>query len=104
MSNNVLDKMLNYVDEVIPEIIKLEQDLVNIPSVNTGKMPTGNETAVCEYIKKWLPQLKNIPAKQLHNWEENYLFYNLKDLNYVKPIVEYKKAREKSIKMYRSVI
>ncbi len=54
MSNNVLDKMLNYVDEVIPEIIKLEQDLVNIPSVNTGKMPTGNETAVCEYIKKWL--------------------------------------------------
>ena len=57
-----------------------------------------------EYIKKWLPQLKNIPAKQLHNWEENYLFYNLKDLNYVKPIVEYKKAREKSIKMYRSVI
>ncbi|MBI15262.1 MAG: hypothetical protein CL782_03250 [Chloroflexi bacterium] len=54
MSNNVLDKMLNYVDEIIPEIIKLEQDLVNIPSVNTGKMPTGNETAVCEYIKKWL--------------------------------------------------
>ena len=57
-----------------------------------------------KYIKKWLPQLKYIPAKQLHNWEENYLYYNLKDLNYVKPIVEYKKAREKSIKMYKSVI
>lgn len=56
-----------------------------------------------EYIKKWLPQLKNIPAKQLHNWEQNYLSYNLKDLNYVEPIIEYKKARVKSIKMYKSV-
>jgi len=54
-----------------------------------------------EYIKKWLPQLKNIPAKQLHNWEQNYLHYNLKDLNYYEPIVNYKKAREKSIKMYK---
>ena len=56
-----------------------------------------------EYIKKWLPQLKDIPAKELHKWEENYLHYNLKDLNYVKPIVDYKKAREKSIKMYKNV-
>ena len=56
-----------------------------------------------EYIKKWLPQLKEIPAKELHNWEDNYSNYNLKDINYVKPIVEYKKAREKSIKMYKNI-
>ena len=30
------------------EIIALEQELVRIPSVNSGVMPTGNETAVCE--------------------------------------------------------
>ena len=56
MSNNVINNMFDYVDEIIPEIIKLEQDLVSIPSVNTGKMPTGNETEVCEYIKKWLAE------------------------------------------------
>ena len=54
-----------------------------------------------EYIKKWLPQLKDIPAEELHNWEENYENYNLKEINYYKPIVEYKKAREASIKMYK---
>ena len=54
-----------------------------------------------EYIKKWLPQLKDIPADELHNWEENYENYNLNELNYYKPIVEYKKAREASIKMYK---
>ena len=56
MSNNVINNMFDYVDEIIPEIIKLEQDLVSIPSVNTGKMPTGNETEVCKYIKKWLAE------------------------------------------------
>ena len=54
MSDNMLTKMFDYIDEIIPEIISLEQDLVSIPSVNTGTMPTGNETVVCEYIKKWL--------------------------------------------------
>ncbi len=46
MPNNILNNMFDYVDEIIPEIIKLEQDLVSIPSVNTGKMPTGNETQI----------------------------------------------------------
>ena len=38
------------------EIIQLEQDLIKIPSVNTGFMPTGNETEVCNFIQKWLNQ------------------------------------------------
>ena len=49
-----LTEMLQYIDEIEDEIVKLEQDLVRIPSVNTGFMPTGNETPVCEFIKKWL--------------------------------------------------
>jgi len=52
MSN--LTEMLLYIDEIKDEIVELEQDLVRIPSVNSGFMPTGNETAVCEYIKEWL--------------------------------------------------
>jgi len=48
------NNLLSQVDEIHDEIITLEQDLVKIPSVNTGKMPTGNETQVCEYVYKWL--------------------------------------------------
>ena len=36
------------------EIIALEQDLVRTPSVNSGVMPTGNETAVCEVVQQRL--------------------------------------------------
>ena len=36
--------------------MELEQALVRIPSVNTGAMPTGNETAVCEFARDWLAQ------------------------------------------------
>ncbi len=49
-----LDDMLNQIDDLESELISLEQDLVRIPSVNTGFMPTGNETPVCEYIRDWL--------------------------------------------------
>ena len=49
-----LDNMLNQIDDLESELISLEQELVRIPSVNTGFMPTGNETPVCEYIRDWL--------------------------------------------------
>ena len=32
----------------------MHRDLVGIPSVNTGFMPTGNETPVCEYVRDLL--------------------------------------------------
>ncbi len=49
-----IDDLLQQVDQAQDEIIALEQDLVRIPSVNTGFMPTGNETEVCRYIRDWL--------------------------------------------------
>lgn len=49
-----LDALLSQVDAARDDIVRLEQDLVRIPSVNTGFMPTGNETAVCEYISDWM--------------------------------------------------
>lgn len=57
-----------------------------------------------KYIKKWIPELKNIPAKDIHNWESKYKYYNLGDVDYIPPIVNYKEARERSIKMYRDVL
>jgi len=45
-----LDQMLKQIDDLEDELIALEQALVKIPSVNTGFMPTGDETPVCNYI------------------------------------------------------
>ena len=57
-----------------------------------------------EYIKKWLPQLNDIPAKHIHDWGKYSNEYDLDDINYVAPIVDYKKARQRSIDMYRAVL
>ena len=57
-----------------------------------------------EYIKKWIPELKDVPAKDIHKWESKYKDYDVKELGYFEPIVEYKKARAESVKMYREVL
>ncbi|PKB83940.1 MAG: hypothetical protein BZY88_01125 [SAR202 cluster bacterium Io17-Chloro-G9] len=49
-----LEDLFRQVDSAQDEILELEQALVRIPSVNTGVMPTGNETPVCEYARDWL--------------------------------------------------
>ena len=53
------------------------------------------------YIKKWLPQLKNIPANHLHNWDKYCVEYDLEKINYSKPIVNYNEARKNSILQYK---
>lgn len=58
----------------------------------------------CEYIKKWIPELKDIPAKDIHNWESKHKYYDVIEIGYFEPIVKYKKAREESVKMYRKVL
>ena len=55
----------------------------------------------CEYIKKWVPELKDVPNKDILNWEDKYSEY--KDIKYPKPIVDYKKQKELALKMYSSV-
>ena len=56
------------------------------------------------YIKKWLPQLEDIPATELHDWEKYHTKYDLTKINYVAPIVNYSEARKKSVEMYRAVL
>ena len=51
-----LNDLLDQVDEMRDEIVALEQDMVRIPTVNTGFMPTGNETELCQYIERWLAE------------------------------------------------
>ena len=55
----------------------------------------------CEYIKKWVPELKDIPEKDLLKWDTKYIDY--KDLHYPKPVVDYEAQREKVLKLYASI-
>jgi len=55
----------------------------------------------CEYIKKWVPELKDVPTKDLLKWDTKYVDY--KDVHYPKPIVDYEAQREKVLKLYASI-
>ena len=46
--------MLAEADKARDEVVELLQELVRIPTVNTGVMPTGNETELCQFLKKKL--------------------------------------------------
>lgn len=50
------------------------------------------------YIKKWLPELKEIPIKDLHNWYKVHQKYS--HIPYPKPIVDHAIQRKKFIKFY----
>lgn len=56
----------------------------------------------CEYIKKWVPELKDIPNEDIHNWDTAWEQH--KDCKYPKPIVDYTAQREKSMKMYKDAL
>ena len=51
-----LADLFSQVDAAQDDIIALHQAMVRIPSVNTGFMPTGDETPVCEYARDWLAE------------------------------------------------
>ena len=49
-----LSDLLDQIENMAPDIIRLEQDLVRINTTNTGFMPTGNETELCRYLEQVL--------------------------------------------------
>lgn len=54
-----------------------------------------------EYIKKWIPELKDIPIKDIHNWEKSYINYNRV---YRKPIIIYKIQNEKCHRFFKHLM
>lgn len=64
-----------------------------------------NHDPNCEYIKRWIPELKNVPNEIIHNWDK-YEDKNETDkmnIKYIKPIVDYSKQKEKALKMYKQI-
>lgn len=53
-----------------------------------------------KYIKHWLPKLKDIPAKHLHQWDKYYKEYP--SIKYPAPIVDYMKTKERTIAAYKA--
>lgn len=56
------------------------------------------------YIKKWIPELADVPSKCIHTWNECCENPEYSTVKYPKPIVDYKKQREKALEMYKSII
>jgi deoxyribodipyrimidine photo-lyase len=54
------------------------------------------------YIKKWVPELKDVPARDLHNWETTYKKWA--GTGYPEPIVFHKEAVIATMKMYRQYL
>lgn len=55
----------------------------------------------CTYIKKWLPVLKDIPNKHIHNWNKYCNYYNI---DYNCPIIEHNKARKQALDLYKKYL
>jgi len=57
----------------------------------------------CEYVKTWIPELKDIPVKHILEWEIYHKEYEGK-IDYPGPIVNYKDERLKCLDMFKTTI
>lgn len=53
----------------------------------------------CKYIKKWIPELVDVPSKDIHNWFK--MWNNYGSLRYPKPMVDFQEQTELMKKMYQ---
>lgn len=52
-----------------------------------------------EFIKKWIPELKQCDPKDLHNWEKGFKKYP--KVNYPRPIIKHADQAKKTMKVYK---
>jgi deoxyribodipyrimidine photo-lyase len=54
----------------------------------------------CSYIKKWCPELKDVPNYAIHKWSSYHKTFKT---NYPAPIIDYEKARADSLELYKNL-
>ena len=54
----------------------------------------------CEYIKKWIPELKHVDAKDIHNWS-NKVKLKYPNVKYPAPIVEQKEVSSRAVNLWK---
>lgn len=52
----------------------------------------------CEYIYKWVPELKDVPADKIHKWNESYQDY---EVDYPQPIIDHSERRKIFLTFYK---
>ena len=53
----------------------------------------------CKFIKKWIPELQEVKATDIHKWDTKYQVYN--GIKYPEPIINYKKMRVLCLALYK---
>lgn len=53
----------------------------------------------CVYIKKWIPELKDVAPKAIHQWGEKQI-----EIDYPPPIVNHEEEAKRALKAYRSLV
>lgn len=56
----------------------------------------------CNYIKTWIPELKDVSVEDIHKWDTEWV--NHKETGYPKPICIFEEQREKALKMYKNAL
>tara|TARA_R100001163_G_C5066224_1_gene204521 strand:+ start:246 stop:1637 length:1392 start_codon:yes stop_codon:yes gene_type:complete len=56
-----------------------------------------------KFIKKWIPELNDIPAKHLHKWDKFWKEHPEIKSKYPQPVVDYAKNKEESIRRYKKL-
>lgn len=56
-----------------------------------------------KYIKKWIPELEDVPPKDIHAWNVSYKKY-IDTCEYPQPIVEHSVQSKKAVQMYKKAL
>uniref|UniRef100_A0A6C0JGU4 Photolyase/cryptochrome alpha/beta domain-containing protein n=1 Tax=viral metagenome TaxID=1070528 RepID=A0A6C0JGU4_9ZZZZ len=54
-----------------------------------------------EFIKKWIPELEGVDAKDIHKWSIMCNDPKYKNIDYPKPMVDYDEQKKKMLEMYK---
>lgn len=55
-----------------------------------------------EYIKRWIPELKDVAARDIHNWGDPKVRAKYPDCKYPPPLVDQKEASHKAIRVFKA--
>ena len=56
----------------------------------------------CIYIKKWIPELKDVDNNDIHNWFKSFEKYN--NISYPEPIINHDEERLNTLKAYKKYL
>ena len=55
-----------------------------------------------EFIKRWVPELKDVEPADIHKWMTSYSDPKYKTVKYPKPMIDYHEQKELMLKMYKN--